>query len=141
MNTQGNKAIAFHFHELFDKGDFEGMRSLLSPDVKAYFTGAEGAQDRAAFEGAGKMFLSAFSQSRHEIGDQVAEGDRVASRFVWSAIQSGDFNGVPPTGRPIKMDIFIIDRIVDGKIIEHRGYFDLMGLLQQIGAMPVPAAA
>jgi predicted ester cyclase len=141
MSTETNKALTRRFHEYFDKADWDGMRAVISPSVVSYYSGAEGPQDFDAFAATGKRFLDAFSQSRHVVLDQVAEGDRVASRMEWSAVHTGNFNGIPATGRPIKMEIIVFDRVADGRIVEHRGFFDMMGLLGQIGAMPGAQAA
>jgi predicted ester cyclase len=139
MNTESLKAVPRRFAECFDTGDWDGMRSVVSPSVKAYYAGAPGEQDFAAFVKMGEAFIAAFSRSRHVIMEQIAEGDRVLTRAEWSAVHTGPFNGIPPSNRPVKMDLLILDRVVDGKIVEHRGSFDLLGLLQQIGAVPAAA--
>jgi predicted ester cyclase len=115
------------------------MRACVSPDVVATATGAPGQMDFDAFVGMGKTFLDAFSQSRHVVIDQIAEGDVVATRANWSAIHTGSFNGVPATGRPIKIDIMIFDHVRDGRIVAHHGAFDVLSLMAQIGAMQAAA--
>lgn len=141
MSTETHKAVIRRFHAAFDKGDFEGMRACIAPGLVAYHTGVTGPQDFAAFEQMGRAFMSGFSQSRNLVEDQVAEGDRVATRVNWTAIHSGTFNGIPPSNRPVQMDVYVFDRFENGKIVDHRAVFDVMGLLQQIGAIPAEAAA
>jgi predicted ester cyclase len=58
---------------------------------------------------------------------------------VWSALNSGSFNGIPASGKRVEIKIFILDRIRESKIVEHRGHPDIMGLLMQIGALPAVA--
>jgi predicted ester cyclase len=139
MSTETNKAIVRTFNDAFDRGDWTTMKSCVSPDVAAYATGAPGKLDFDAFVGMGKQFLDAFSQSRHVIADQIAEGDIVATRGKWSAIHSGSFNGIAPTGRPVSIDIAIFDHIRNGKIVAHHGALDIMALMAQIGAMQAAA--
>lgn len=139
MTTETNKAAVRRFHECFDAGDWAGIEKLMSRDVKAYNNGAEGVLDFAAFKAMGQSVMAGFSQSRMVFAQQVAEGDSVATRMMWTAIHSGTFNGIPPTGRPARMEESTFDVIKNGKIIEHHALFDAMGLLTQIGAIPVPA--
>ena len=48
----------------------------------------------------------------------------------------GSFQGIPASGRAVSVDMVIIDRVVDGRIVEHFAQFDAMALMQQIGAFP-----
>ena len=139
MTTETNKAAVRRFHECFDAGDWSGVAALCTKDMKSYQTGVDGAQSYAAFEAFANGFGRAFSQSRMIIEDQVAEGDVVATRITWSGIHTGDFNGIPASGRPVRIECCVFDRFKDGKITEHRGQFDAMALMAQIGAIPVPA--
>lgn len=136
MSTEINKLATRRFHEGFDKGDFAAMEAVISADVRSYYPGAEDGVGFDGFKATGQAFIDAFSQSRSLIQDQVAEGDRVATRLEWSAVHTAPFNGIPPTNRPVRMQIFVIDRFENGKIVEHRAAFDVMGLLQQLGAVP-----
>ena len=60
--------------------------------------------------------LSAFSDFQHTIEDQITEGDKVATRLTASGVHTGDFLGVPPTGKRVTMTGIAIRRIVDGKV-------------------------
>jgi steroid delta-isomerase-like uncharacterized protein len=137
MNIEQNKAIARRFHELFDKGDMAGMEALLAPNCIAYQPGVP-PLDRESFKQMGQLFVSAFGDSKQVIEDQIAEGDKVVSRGTWSAVHTGDFNGIPATGKRFQIPIVTVDRIVDGKIMEHWGQPDSLGLLQQLGVIPTP---
>lgn len=138
-NLDANKAIARRFNDLFDAGDLDGCTALLSADMKGYATGAPGPMDRDAFRQMAEGFHGAFSNGKHSYKIQIAEGDQVATYAVWSATNRGAFNGIPATGKRVEMDIVTIDTIRAGKIVEHRGYFDIMGLLTQLGAIPAAA--
>jgi predicted ester cyclase len=83
-----------------------------------------------------------FSDFRLTIEDLVVAGDTVWTRNVATGTHDGMFSGNPPTGRPIRITVFDVLRVVDGKIVEHWGVPDRLGALIQIGAMrPAPQVA
>jgi predicted ester cyclase len=139
MTTETNKALAASLHHCFDTGDWQKMRTIVAPGVVVHMTGQSGSLDLAALEGAGRAFASAFTQSRTAIKEQIAEGECVCSRTIWTALHSGPFNGIPASHHTISVETITLDRIADGKIVEHRGSMDVMGLLTQIGALPAAA--
>lgn len=139
MSSETNKALVRKFNDSFDRADWEAMKSCVSRDVIATASGAPAPMDFDGFVGLGKVFLDAFSQSRHIVADQICEGDVVATRAHWSAVHTGTFNGVEATNRPIKVDMVVFDHIRDGKIVAHHGAFDIMSLMAQIGAMQAAA--
>ncbi len=57
---------------------------------------------------------------------------------TFTAIHSGEFQGLPPTGKSIKLAVMHIDRIENGRIIEHWGQGDALGLMQQLGIVFLP---
>jgi predicted ester cyclase len=67
---------------------------------------------------------------------QIAEGDMVATRWTACGTHDGDFQGVPPTGREVTLRGMTIFRIADGKLVEGWTNPDLLGVMQQIGAIP-----
>lgn len=139
MSSETNKLVARRFFEAFDRSDWDAMPALLSDDIKAHTAGMPGPMDRQTFEGFGRAFADAFSQSRHVVLSQVAEGDQVATRGEWSAVNTGPFNGMPATNRPVKVDMTVFDTIRDGKIVEHRAIFDMATMMGQLGAIPAAA--
>lgn len=68
----------------------------------------------------------------------MAEADKVAARFIMRGTHQGMFFGVPPSGKRIAVQAMNIYRFSDGKFVEERGQPDMLGLLQQIGAVPSP---
>ncbi|MFD3995685.1 ester cyclase [Streptomyces sp. NPDC058583] len=70
------------------------------------------------------------------VDDQIAEGDRVCTRWTWNATHNGDFMGLQPTGIDVTMTGVIIHRFRDdGKIVEGSWQYDMLGLMSQLGAM------
>lgn len=72
--------------------------------------------------------------------DLIAEGDKVVLRFTLRATHLGEFMGIPATGKDISVPGVIIYRIAGGKIAQHWMQIDSVGMLQQLGVMPQPAA-
>jgi steroid delta-isomerase-like uncharacterized protein len=84
------------------------------------------------------LFFSAFPDLEGTIEDIFAEGDRVAVRLTWRGTNTGSFNGMPPTNKQVAFGVTNIFRLVDGKIAENWPRVDMMGLMQQLGAIPTP---
>ena len=72
--------------------------------------------------------------------DIIAEGDRVMVRATVHGVHSGPFMDTPPTGKTVAFPLMIIYRMEGGKIVQHWMLVDMLGFMQQIGAMPMPEA-
>lgn len=138
MSTETNKQKARAFLENADKLDLDAWRAAMAPDAVARANGGD-PMSREQFEAMLVGMSTAFSNGRHLIESQVAEGDLVATRLTWTAMHVGEFNGVPASHRPVRIAGAAYDRFENGKIVEHQAQFDAMGLMVQIGAIPVPA--
>lgn len=79
------------------------------------------------------MFYAAFPDLRHTVEDTVASDEKVAVRFLLTGTHTGNFMGIPPTGKSIAVTATAILHLVDGKVAELRGIFDQLGLMQQLG--------
>lgn len=85
-----------------------------------------------------KGMKAAFPNIHWSIEEQMSDGDRVMTRFVWTGTHRGPFLGIPPTGRPVSVWGIVIDRIVDGRIKQTRIIMDALGMMAQMGALPPP---
>ena len=87
-----------------------------------------------------EMFSTAFRQAFPDyqvtIHDVIVEGDKVVTRKTFSGTHRADWMGVPASGRKISFGGIDIVRIAGGKVVEHWGEFNMLTLLQQIGAPP-----
>jgi predicted ester cyclase len=70
-----------------------------------------------------------------DLDDMVAQGDKVVTRYTFRARHTGDFMGVQATHRRVSWSGIVIDRFVDGRIVEAWEIFDRYGLMQQLGAL------
>ena len=73
--------------------------------------------------------------------DIAAEGDTVAARVAFRGTHRGEFQGIAPTGKEVAFSSMEFNRVVDGKVEEHWVELDLLGLMQQLGAIPEPGHA
>lgn len=82
------------------------------------------------------LFRRTFPDMNWEIHDLIAEGDRVVARTTMTGTHLGDFFGIPPTGKSVSMDGVHVLRVADGRIAEHWGSNDDLGLMRQLGVVP-----
>jgi steroid delta-isomerase-like uncharacterized protein len=94
--------------------------------------------DLEGFDRFEATFRSAFSNQEHALEDLVGEGDRVAVRLRFEGVHTGDFMGVPASGRHLSVEGTAFLRIANGKVAQLWGFLDQMALLQQIGGLPTP---
>lgn len=141
MSVEQNKAAVRGFVEAFNRGDLDGCLPFLAEGVAVYFPGMPGPLGVDGYRELGAAFLAGFPDLRIEIVEMIAEGDRVATRELFAGTHSGPFQGMPATGRAVRLEAIYTDRLVGGKIVERHTVIDTMGLMQQLGAIPAPEQA
>ena len=137
MSVQ-NKAVAKRFFEAWNARDLDAFDEIVAPDAVTHdpqnpfsdIRGPEGAKRLA------EMYHAAYSDSRFEVHEQIAEGDLVVTRWTGKGTHDGELMGMPPTGKWVEVDGVAIDRISGGKIVESWNCFDALGMMQQLGAIP-----
>ena len=82
------------------------------------------------------LYRGAFTNAHISIEDQVAEGDRVVTRWTSSGTHQGELMGVAPTGNQVRITGITINRVSGGKIVESWTNYDALGMMQEIGAIP-----
>lgn len=131
--TDANKAIVRRFIEEYQNGrSEETARELLGDDFIDRSPIGNFSPDKKGVIEMHKMLFDAFGDLKAEIHDQVAEDDRVATRKTFRGKHSGDFMGVPATGRTVEIGVIDILRVRDGKLVEHWCQVDFAGLMGQI---------
>lgn len=130
-----NKAVArIAFEQILGGGKIDQYESLYSPDFVGH--GAAGDVRRAEDREATKGWRQAFPDLRVTIDKLIAEGDLVTVRFIGEGTNTGAANGLPATGKHLRIVGVSILRIVDGKIMEEWTSFDELDFLRQLGLMP-----
>ena len=139
MSAEENKALLRRWIEAYNERDLEAEAAVLAPDYVAHVPAApgplEGLEAWRQFSGS---FADAFPDIRLTIEDIMAEGDRVAARVAFRGTHSGEFQGIPPTGKEVAFSSIEVNRVREGKVEEHWVELDLLGLMQQLGAIPEP---
>jgi len=130
-----NKTVARRvLEEIFPANDVDALRDVIS-DQCVNHEAPEGTPPGA---GAITMFMrllhQAFSEQRWQIEDVIAEGEKVVLRCTHSGIHTGEYFGLPPTGRRFAYKQMHIIRIVDGKGVEHWAVRDDASLIRQLTA-------
>jgi steroid delta-isomerase-like uncharacterized protein len=141
MSTESNKAVVQRFREALNAGNLEGAMAVFAPNAVVHMSSVPEPLSMEGFKQLGQVLLSAFTGSTSTVEDMIAEGDGVVSRLTFRGSHTGDLMGIPPTGKSVTISEIIIDRVADGKIVESWRLFDQMGMMQQMGLIPVPGQA
>lgn len=140
MSTEHNKAIPRRvFEEVFNKENLSLVDELFATNFVQHVSvgGTQGIMDREGFKQSVIMLRNAF-HSRVTIEDEIAEGDKVVIRWTAYGTHTGQYLGIPATGRSVTYTGIGIARIADGKIVELWVNVDQLGLMQQLGVIPPP---
>jgi steroid delta-isomerase-like uncharacterized protein len=135
---QHNKALVRRgIEEVYNRGNLASVDEFAASDFVIHLpsediNGPAGAKRYVA------ALRAAFPDLHITIEDQIAEGDRVVTRWTARGTHAGEFQGIPPTGKRGSMTGIDIDRVADGKVVECWVNSDDLGLLQQLGVIPVP---
>jgi steroid delta-isomerase-like uncharacterized protein len=130
-----NMALVRKFFEVGpSKGDLAAADALLAADFSLHVSLPVSGPGIEAINNVITSCRAAFGGLHVAIDDMIADADKVTCRFTAHGTHSGEFMGIPPTGRHITMTGIEIFRIRNGKIAELWGEANLMGLAQQLGA-------
>ena len=134
---QDNSAAVRAFLEVvLTKGDIESSGQFFWDDVVEQVPLPGQGPGLAGLKDVLHGMRTAFPDMRWSAEEQIAEGDKVVTRFEWTGTHQAEFFGVPATGRSVKVWGIVIDRFAGGKIKETRIIMDTLGLLMQLGACP-----
>jgi len=132
-----NKAVVRRFVEqVQNKKDFTVYDELTDPE----FVNLSAPPGVPADSEGGRIWLSTFADAYPDaectIDDMIAEGDRVVTRKTFSGTHTGDFGGIPATGKRVTLQYVDIMCVREGKIVEHWLSMDQLSWLQQLGIVP-----
>jgi predicted ester cyclase len=143
--TEDNKALVRRAYEGFNDGDIDVLDEVFAPGYTAHFPGTEPVVGRDSAKELVGAFMAAFPDLQFTIEDQIAEGDRCATRWSARGTHNGEFrgfppktHGIPPTGNHVSFSATDIYRIEDGQIVEEWNTLEQLDVMQQIGAIPAP---
>lgn len=139
MSQEQNATVVRRFvDEVITQGDLDSAAQFVWEDVVEQVPlpgqgpGLDGLKDIL------RAMRSAFPDLVFSIQEQIAQDDKVASRFEWTGTHRQEFMGVPATGRQVRVWGIVIDRLEEGRIKDTRIIMDTLGLMMQLGAIPSP---
>ena len=139
MSAEESKAVMRRFWEVWEQGDIDRLDELLAPDYVNHTlaapnlpSGPEGVKEVVS------MFHSAMPDLRVVVEDMIAEGDKVATRYALEGTHKGELFGATPTGRQLSIKSMTVERVPEGKIIEHWRVTDELDMMRQLGAIGQP---
>jgi steroid delta-isomerase-like uncharacterized protein len=138
MSAENNKALVRRFvEEVQTRHNLAAVDDYMSADFVDHCVppglppGREGVKMQFA------MFFNALPDLHALIHDQVVDENKVVTRKTLRGTHKGDLMGIPPTGKTIDIEVIDILAVKDGKITDHWNLVDQLGLLKQLGALPV----
>jgi steroid delta-isomerase-like uncharacterized protein len=135
--AEANKHVMRRFVEFINSASETLATELIAPNAVFHVPGnPEPMRGPAGYLAVIGMMRGGFPDIQWVLEETIVEGDSVAARFTMRGTHHGTFFGVPPTGKPITVQAMNFYRLAGGQIVEERGQPDLLGLLQQIGAVP-----
>jgi steroid delta-isomerase-like uncharacterized protein len=138
MTAGTNEQAMGRFVEFINTASEKLAAELISSNAVFYVPGcSEPVRGPGGYLAIIGMMRAGFPDIRWTMEEMISEGDKVAARFTMHGTHRGTFFGVPPTGKPIKVQAMNFYRLSGGQFVEERGQPDMLGLLQQIGAVPV----
>ena len=120
----------------FNRGNLDALDGLFTSDFQEHQSGFP-TPDLAGLKRGIAGVRRALPDARLEIGDTVVEGDKVSFLIRGEGTHQGQLGPLPGSGKHVAWDVIDVCRFRDGKIAEHWGVPDRMGILEQIG-MPQP---
>ena len=138
MSIKENKLIVRKYiEEVINTGNIDIIEKYISKDYveiyegKRYELGIDGAKEHL------KGVRKTYSNLHIDIDFQIAENDYVATSITMTGIHNGNWMGIKPTGKPVTFSGVNINKVVNGKIVEHGGVANLFGTLLEIGAIEI----
>jgi steroid delta-isomerase-like uncharacterized protein len=134
VGADGNRTTVRRFVEaVLARGDVSAIDELVAPDFVSHTWGIT-ENGPASLRTATERIHGSLKDVAFTVDDEVADGDAVVVRLTASATPTGDFMGVPATGRGYTIGEIHWFRLSDGKIAEHWHQHDALGLMKQLGA-------
>lgn len=139
MSTEENKAIVRRYREAHSTNRLDQLDAVVAANLVSHNHLPGLPQGLEASKQIHQGVVASFPDLTTTTEDLVAEDDRVVERWTSRGTHTGaPFFGAPTSGRPFTIPGISIYRIANGKIVEHWGSFDQLGVMQQLGLAPAP---
>jgi len=130
--SERNKMVACRYFKAYETGNIEAVMKFLAPKYVLHPGGIGERMNSDERKRDEMTFFSGFSGIKTVVEDQIAEGDKVASRITMRCTHTGKYRGIPATGKRVIIPYIDILQIRAGKISEEWVEFDTMGIITQI---------
>ncbi len=139
MSAEQNKAISRRIpFEVFSEGRLEVVDEIFAPDFTDHSELPPGIPaGREGIKAIASALRQGFPDLKYRLELQIAEGEFVAGYVTVTGTHKGEIFGMPATGKQAESHIV---KVVNGKITEHWGIVDQLGMLRQLGLAPAPQA-
>jgi steroid delta-isomerase-like uncharacterized protein len=140
MSSEENKKFMNYFvDEVINKKNLNATNDIVSEDFTEHVPFPGQGPGREGLKFVLNSMFAAFPDLKWTVHEQIAEGEKVVSRFTWTGTHKGEFMGIPATDKRVEVWGVVIDVVRDNLFSESRIIMDNIGLLQQLGVMPQPA--
>jgi len=137
MSTEENKAIVRRlFEELWNQGKLDVAGEIFANDYIFHGPVAGEVRGPEGFKQFVSMYLTSYPDLQFAIEDQIAEGDKVVTRWTATGTHKGELMGISPTSVRMTVTGIVIGRIAGDKIVEDWADWDALGMLRQLGVVP-----
>ncbi|MCO6453534.1 MAG: ester cyclase [Caldilineales bacterium] len=138
MSTTANKALVRRLIEDgINQGDYGVIEELVAPDFQSRGDETMTTMGTEGFKELVAGFRAAFPDGRMIIEEVIAEDDTVITWSVFTGTNTGPLEGIPPTGKTVRVKDVDLFRISNGMVIESWAHFDQLGMLHQLGVISV----
>jgi predicted ester cyclase len=124
--------------EVLNNGNFGLLDELLAPEFVDHSPQPGMAPTREGITESMKALKAAFPDLRYSVDDAIVSGEQVVHRLSATGTMTGEFMGIPATGKRASWTEIHIGRGVNGRLTEHWAVVDQLGMLVQLGIVPVP---
>jgi predicted ester cyclase len=126
-----------YYEEVVNTGNVDRVPEFIAPD---YVEVHDNIRYECGIEGAKAHILGGrqtYSELHLTIERQIAEGDWVVTQLTARGIHTGIWMGIKPTGKPVEFSCVNVDKVINGRIVEHGGAANMLGPLLNIAAIKV----
>jgi steroid delta-isomerase-like uncharacterized protein len=135
-----NKTLIRRFVDSLNSGAPSSLEEFIAADYVYHNPAVPEVKDFATLKQFNAITSAAFPDLHFTIEDLIAEGDKIVYRYSATGTHKGALNGIEATGKTVTITGMVISRVVNGKVQEDWEQTDMLGLMQQLGVIPKPAA-
>jgi len=141
MTTTTSKMLERIPLEVLNKSDFALIDEIYATDFVEHTPQPGVPPTREGFKQTAIALKKAFPDLYYTVEDTIESGDRLVHRLSASGTMTGEFMGIPASGRKVTISGIDVHRLRDGKMAEHWHVVEELQMLQQLGVIPMPQGA